>query len=192
MKTALLVVDVQRDFCPGGALAVEDGDKVVEPANQLTRFFEAQGWPIYFTRDWHPENHSSFEPHGGSWPPHCVTNTEGAEFHPDLYIPDDSTVISKGDDAEKEAYSGFEGTELGKRLYEEQIERVVVAGLTIDYCVKNTALDARKAGLEVTVAIDAVRAVNVQAGDGRRAIMLMQVRGVYFKHTDELINDLTP
>ncbi len=192
MKTALLVVDVQQDFCPGGALAVEGGDKVVEPANQLIRFFESKDWPVYFTRDWHPQTHRSFEPNGGTWPPHCITDTPGAEFHPELHVPENAVIISKGDNAEKEAYSGFEGTDLEKRLAEQQVECVVVAGLTIDYCVKNTALDARKAGLDVIVAIDAVRAVNVQEGDGRRAILLMQIRGVQFKETAELVHDLDP
>ena len=191
MKSALLVVDVQRDFCPGGALAVEDGDKVVEPANRLIRLFESNGWPIYFTRDWHPENHCSFEDNGGTWPPHCIANTPGAEFHPELHIPKNAFIISKGTDAEKEAYSGFEGTNLEQQLAELQVESVIVAGLTTDYCVKTTALDAHKAGLEVCVAIDAVRAVNAKPEDGRRAIITMQARGVRFADSSDLIKELS-
>jgi nicotinamidase/pyrazinamidase len=191
MKTALLVVDLQRDFCPGGALAVEDGDRVVEPANQLIELFELRGWPVYFTRDWHPENHCSFEAQGGAWPAHCIAGTPGAEFHQNLQVPKHATVISKADEQDKEAYSGFEGTDLRDRLVREKVDSVIVAGLTLDYCVKTTALDAHRFGLEVCVAIDAVRAVNTDPGDGRRAIMHMQVRGVHFRETPELIEELS-
>lgn len=190
MKTALLIVDLQRDFCPGGALAVEGGDKVVEPSNRLIRFFEERGWLIYFTRDWHPANHCSFKAKGGPWPPHCIAGTPGAELHADLYVPQGATIISKADDPEKEAYSGFEGSNLGELLKQESVEAVVIAGLTTDYCVKTTALDAHRFGFGVTVAIDAIRAVNVKPDDGRCAIKHMQIRGVQFAETDDLIQKL--
>lgn len=190
MITALIVVDIQNDFCPGGALAVDEGDKVVEPSNRLIRFFEERGWPIYYTRDWHPANHCSFKANGGPWPPHCVADTPGAEFHADLYIQPNATIISKADDPEKEAYSGFEGSPLGALLKKKSIEAVVIAGLTTDYCVKTTALDAHRLGFSVTVAIDAIRAVNVKPEDGRCAIKHMQIRGVEFADTDDLIQEL--
>ncbi len=191
MKTALLIVDIQRDFCPGGTLAVDEGDKVVEPANRLIRCFEEHGWPIYFTRDWHPENHCSFEVNGGPWPPHCVAGTSGAEFHADLYVPPGAAIISKADDPEKEAYSGFEETQLCDLLKKQSVEDVVIAGLTTDYCVKNTALDAHRFGFSVTVAIDAIRAVNVKPEDGRRAITLMQIRSISFLEAGEVVDRLS-
>ncbi len=191
MKTALLIVDLQRDFCPGGALAVEDGDKVVEPANRLVRFFEERGWLIYYTRDWHPANHCSFKANGGPWPPHCIAGTPGAEFHAELYVPPGTTIISKADHPEKEAYSGFDGSELGDLLKDQAVEAVVIAGLTTDYCVKTTALDAHRLGFSVTVAIDACRAVNVRPDDGRCAIKHMQIRGIEFAESEEIMEGLS-
>jgi len=191
MKTALLIVDLQKDFCPGGALAVEDGDKVVEPCNRLIRFFEEHGWLIYFTRDWHPTNHCSFKANGGPWPPHCVAYTPGAEFPSELYVPPGTTVISKADDPDKEAYSGFDGSVLGDLLKAQAVEAVVVAGLTTDYCVKTTALDALRLGFAVTVAIDAIKAVNVESDDGQNAIKLMQRRGAEFQESQEIILKLS-
>lgn len=190
MKTALIVVDVQQDFCPGGALAVDEGDHVVEPINRLVRFFELKGWPVYFTRDWHPANHCSFKENGGLWPPHCIANTDGAGFHNDLYVPESATIISKADTSEADAYSGFEGTTLEQQLKSQGVEAVVVGGLATDYCVKSTALDAHRLGFKVTVAIDAVRAVNVKPEDGRCAIKHMQIRGVQFADDDGLIQIL--
>jgi nicotinamidase/pyrazinamidase len=187
MKTALIIVDVQRDFCPGGALAVEGGDQVVGPANRLIDLFEERGRPVFFTRDWHPGNHCSFKENGGPWPPHCIAGTAGAEFHPDLHVSGEAAIISKADRPEKDAYSGFEGTDLRERLTGLGVDTVVVAGLTTDYCVKKTALDAHRFGFKVVVAVDAVRAVNLDADDGPRAVKLMQIRGVEFAYTDELI-----
>lgn len=191
MKTALLIVDLQKDFCPGGSLAVEGGDQVVAPANQLIRAFEERGWPVYFTRDWHPPNHCSFKVNGGPWPPHCVAGTPGAEFHQDLYVPADAPIISKADEPDKEAYSGFEGTSLERQLKALDIEAVIVAGLTTDYCVKTTALDAHRLGFRVTVAVDAIRAVNVRPDDGQCAIKHMQIRGVEFTENEELMRQLS-
>lgn len=191
MKTALIIVDIQKDFCLGGALAVEEGDRVVEPANRLIRCFEGRGWPTFFTRDWHPGNHCSFKANGGPWPPHCIAGTTGAQFHDDLLVPAHAPVVSKAAFADKEAYSGFEGTDLERQLRAKGIESVIVAGLTTDYCVKTTALDAHRLGFNVLVAIDAVRAVNVKPDDGRCAIRHMQIRGVEFDETDKIILNLS-
>ncbi len=158
---ALIVVDVQNDFCPGGALAVEDGDRVVPEINRLLPLFRH----TVFTRDWHPVDHISFadapEYHDGSWPPHCVQGTTGAEFHPHLKVPDGALIVSKGDDSGVEAYSGFQSrnVDLEAWLRERVVERVFVAGLATDYCVLATSLDAQRAGLEVVLLEDAVRGV---------------------------------
>lgn len=126
-KTALIVVDVQNDFCPGGALPVSAGDSVVSILNRYADLFLRSNAPIYMTRDWHPENHLSFKERGGPWPPHCVQGTEGAEFHPRLTLPKNVTIISKGTDPDREAYSGFQGTDLTERLKRQRIERLFVA-----------------------------------------------------------------
>lgn len=158
---ALIVVDVQNDFCPGGTLAVEGGDTVVPEINRLVPLFDH----IVFTRDRHPADHLSFsdrpEYRDGSWPPHCVQGTEGAQFHPALKVPDGALIVSKGDDPDVEAYSGFQATsaDLVAWLRERGVERVFVAGLATDYCVAATSLDARRAGFDVFVLEDAVRGV---------------------------------
>lgn len=167
---ALIVVDVQNDFCPGGALAVTDGDKIIEPINNIIRKFEADGLPIVFTRDWHPANHSSFKSNGGVWPSHCVAGTKGAEFHPDLYFPSVAFLVSKATEPDMEAYSGFQGTGLASWLRQLDADELVVTGLATDYCVKNTVVDALKLGFSVTVIKEAIRAVNVNPDDGDNAI----------------------
>ena len=166
----MLVVDVQRDFCAGGALAVKEGDKVVPGLNRIITEFEKSKLPIFFTRDWHPPNHMSFKEQGGIWPPHCVQGTAGAEFHPDLRIPRSAVVISKGDNPKAEAYSGFQGTDLADRLKRTGVDEVVLGGLTTDYCVRESALDALRAGFKVEVLEDCTRAVNAKPGDGAKAI----------------------
>jgi nicotinamidase/pyrazinamidase len=172
-----LVVDVQRDFCPGGALAVKGGDKVVPRLNRAIEAARRAGVPIFFTRDWHPPNHSSFRDWGGIWPPHCVMGTRGAEFQPGLAVPRGSMVVSKGDKPDVEAYSGFQGTDLEKRLKEMGVDEVYIGGLTTDYCVKESALDARRAGFGVNVLADCTKAVNIKRGDGARALREMQGSG---------------
>lgn len=176
-KSALIVVDVQRDFCPGGALPVPEGDRVVPVLNKYVEKFERVGAPIYATRDWHPPNHASFKARGGIWPPHCVQNTEGAEFHPDLALPKGTKIISKAMDPEREAYSGFEGTRLGEELKRRGIERVFVGGLATDYCVKNTVMDALKLEFETILLEDAIRGVDVKPGDSERAVGEMVKKG---------------
>ena len=174
---ALLVVDVQRDFCPGGALAVRDGDRVVPDLNRVIAVSRKAGVPIFFTRDWHPPNHTSFKKQGGIWPPHCVQGTKGADFHPDLVIPASTTIISKGDKPKQEAYSGFQGTDLAKRLKALGVREVVIGGLTTDYCVKESSLDAIHEGFAVNVIKDCVKAVNVKPGDGTRALRAVEKEG---------------
>jgi len=174
---ALIVVDVQNDFCPGGALAVTDGDKVVNSINELTKQFEADGLPVIFTRDWHPANHSSFKDNGGIWPPHCVAGTQGAAFHPDLYFPSVAFLVSKATEPDMEAYSGFQGTGLASWLRQIDVDELVVTGLATDYCVKNTVIDAIKLGFKVTLVINAIRAVNVNPTDGETAINEMKSIG---------------
>jgi len=177
LRAALLVVDVQRDFCPGGALAVREGDEIVPGINRVVAGFDRAWLPIFFTRDWHPPDHISFRGQGGPWPPHCVQGTVGAAFHPSLRVPTSAVVISKGDDPSKEAYSGFQGTDLEARLRGLGVKEVFIAGLTTDYCVKETATDARKAGFTVKVIRDCVRAVDATPGDGTRAISKMKKEG---------------
>jgi nicotinamidase/pyrazinamidase len=171
---ALIVVDVQNDFCPGGALAVPHGDEVVAPANQLAERFPF----VVATRDWHPPHHSSFAERGGPWPVHCVRDTEGAQLHRGVDVAQVDAVVDKGQSDDTEGYSGFEGTELERTLREHDVDRVHVAGLALDYCVKATALDARRAGFDVVVHTDATRAVEVQPGDGERAIAELRDAGV--------------
>jgi len=185
-KRALIIVDVQNDFCPGGSLAVPRGDEVVPPLNRLIELFQRRGEPIFATRDWHPENHCSFQPQGGMWPPHCVQNTQGAAFHPELKLPHSTHIISKGTDPQREAYSGFQGTDLRERLQQLRVEKVVIGGLALDYCVKATALDARQAGFQTEVVQEAVRAVNVRPGDDARAEEELQAAGVKLVSLEEV------
>ncbi|MFC1467440.1 isochorismatase family protein [Verrucomicrobiota bacterium] len=177
MKQALIVVDIQQDFCEGGALAVPGAGAVLEPINTLIRWFQSRGYPLFFTRDWHPEDHCSFVDNGGSWPRHCVRFTKGADFHPDLLIPEDAAIVSKADDSGKDCYSAFEDTELEVLLKDYAPARVVVVGLATDYCVKNTVIDACKAGFKVVVVEGAMQAVNVNPGDGAAAIEEMECAG---------------
>lgn len=176
-ESALIVVDVQNDFTPGGALPVKDGEKVIEPLNKYVGIFQRIGVPIIFTRDWHPKNHISFAERGGPWPPHCVQNANGAEFHKDLRIPEGAIVISKATDPDEEGYSGFQGTELGSILRRKGITKLFVGGLATDYCVKSTILDALKEGFRVYFLSDASMAVNVRPGDSERAVEEMVRNG---------------
>lgn len=175
---ALIVVDVQNDFLPGGALAVPEGDAVIAPLNHVLEIFHTRGLPIFATRDWHPENHCSFQAQGGPWPPHCIAGSDGAQFPASLALPAFTAIISKATTAEKDAYSGFEDTPLAMQLMMYGTKRVLVGGLATDYCVLNTVKDALKNGFQVVLLRDAVRAVNVQPGDGDRALAEMRALGV--------------
>ena len=174
---ALILVDVQNDFLPGGSLAVPQGDAVVPVLNRYLATFTARALPIYATRDWHPANHCSFKARGGPWPPHCVAETRGAQFAANLKLPPGAAIISKATTPDKDAYSGFEGTDLDARLRAQTIKRLFVGGLATDYCVLNTVRDARRLGYEVRLLTDAIRAVNVKPDDGRRAEEEMQRLG---------------
>lgn len=172
---ALLIVDVQNDFCPGGSLAVPEGDRVVPVLNAYIEAFSRRGLPVYASRDWHPEETAHFEAGGGPWPPHCVAGSEGAAFHPDLALGDDATVVSKGTDPTDDGYSAFEaesdaGRELGESLKEREIRRLFVGGLTTDYCVRASVLDAAAQGFRPVVLLDAVRGIDVRQGDQAAAL----------------------
>ena len=170
---ALIVVDVQKDFCPGGALAVPSGDKVVPVINGYIDKFTAKSLPVFATRDWHPRNHISFKAYGGIWPVHCVKETDGANFHPDLRLPASAVIISKATRSGKEAYSGFQGTRLKSMLRRLRVQRLFIGGLATDYCVKNTVLDALGSGFTVFFLIDASRGVDVNPRDSEKAVEQM-------------------
>ena len=176
-KKALIVVDVQNDFCPGGSLAVAEGDEVVAPLNKLIKEFLDRGEPVYKTRDWHPEKTKHFAIYGGTWPIHCVQNTRGAEFHSDLLDDPRITVISKGFDERADGYSGFDGTQLAQLLHDDDVKEIWVGGLATDYCVKQTVIDGVQSGFKVKALADAMRAVNVNPDDGRKAIDEMKEAG---------------
>ena len=182
-KRALIIVDVQNDFCPGGTLAVPHGDEVVEPLNEAIDEFLERGEPVYKSRDWHPPTTKHFEKYGGVWPVHCVQNTKGAEFHPALRDDPRITVISKGL-GDTDCYSAFDETDLLDQLRQQNVEEVVVGGLATDYCVKSTVLDALKNGFKVKALKNAMRAVDVQPGDGERAIEEMRDAGAQIVSTD--------
>jgi nicotinamidase/pyrazinamidase len=182
---ALLIVDFQNDFTPGGALPVTEGDLIAEPINALAERFDL----VIATRDWHPEHHGSFkgvevDPKGwkgtdppGIWPVHCVQDTDGAQLHPALDRARVDVIIDKGQNPNSQGYSGFQDTELASLLRERGVERLYVTGLATDYCVKNTVLDALSEGFEVTVVDDAIRGVDVNAGDSRSALESMKQAG---------------
>jgi nicotinamidase/pyrazinamidase len=175
-KRALLVVDVQNDFCPGGALAVKGGDEVIAPLNRLIEDFLARGDYVFKSRDWHPATTKHFAQYGGTWPVHCVQETDGASFHADLIDDPRIEIVSKGM-GDEDSYSAFDGTSLAALLRERGVSEVWVGGLATDYCVKNTALDALREGFQVKVVAEAMRAVEVQPGDGHRAIEEMRRAG---------------
>jgi nicotinamidase-related amidase len=178
MGDALIVVDVQNDFLPGGRLAVPHGDEVIPILNDYLAAFARRGLSIFATRDWHPPNHCSFQPYGGPWPPHCVAGSEGAAFAPALKLPASSTRITlKGTRPEKDAYSAFDGTDLDARLREQGVRRLFIGGLATDYCVMCTVEDSLNAGYAVILLQDAIRAVNVRPDDGERAEAEMIRRG---------------
>lgn len=160
---------------------------MVPRLNEVIRAFEGAKLPILLTRDWHPPNHISFKARGGPWPPHCVRGTKGAEFHPDLTIPQDATIISKGDRPDAEAYSGFQGTNLGAQLLARGVKEIIIGGLTTDYCVRESTLDALKLGLRVEVLKDCIRGVDVHPGDSERALAEIVEKGAKLATSTEAI-----
>jgi nicotinamidase/pyrazinamidase len=182
-SSGLLIVDVQNDFCAGGALAVPDGDAVVPVINQLAARAAEAGLPVFASRDWHPRDSAHFAEHGGAWPVHCVQGTRGAAFHPDLGLPPGTLVVTKGDQPDDEGYDAFDGrvfagVAFAQALRARGVRHLFVAGLATDYCVKSSALGAVSAGFAVTVVEDAVRAVDVRPGDGARAFDELRDAGV--------------
>jgi nicotinamidase/pyrazinamidase len=171
---ALIVVDVQNDFCPGGALAVSGGDEVIDPINRMAREHEL----VVATRDWHPDDHHSFADQGGTWPVHCVAGSDGAALHAELDDEPIAMVFDAGDERHAPGYDKFSETEMEAFLRERGVTRVHVVGLALDYCVKNTALGARSAGFDTLVHLAATRAVNVEPGDDERAIAELREAGV--------------
>jgi nicotinamidase/pyrazinamidase len=174
-RAALLVVDIQKDFCAGGALAAPGGVEIIPAVNRHVATAITRGMPVYATRDWHPVRTTHFKDYGGNWPPHCVQGTAGAQFHPALKLPPEAIIVNKGDDPERHGYSAFEGhTSEGKTLLDDlrdrHITRVYVAGIATDYCVRQSALDALRAGLEVRVLPDAIAGIDVRPGDAQRAL----------------------
>ena len=182
-KQALIVVDVQNDFCPGGKLAVAHGDEVVAPLNELIDEFLERGDPVYKSRDWHPPETKHFKAYGGTWPPHCVQNTKGAEFHPHLKDDPRIRVISKGL-GDTDCYSAFDETDLAAQLRDEGVKELLVGGLATDYCVKATVLAGLKQGFKVKALENAMRAVNLKPDDGERAIEEMRAAGAEIVTTD--------
>ena len=175
MSRALLIVDFQNDFTPGGALAVAHGDEIAERINALAASGDYE--LVVATRDWHPPDHGSFAAQGGPWPVHCVADSPGAQLHPALDASRVDVIVDKGRDAGTEGYSGFEGTDLARVLHDRGIAQVTVVGLATDYCVKNTALDALREGFQVTVDTTAVRGVEVAPGDSERALAEVRAAG---------------
>ena len=189
---ALILVDIQNDFCPGGALAVAEGDAVVAVVNRLMPHFRL----IVSTLDWHPANHISFREQGGPWPPHCVQNTFGAELHPALEAEHISHTFRKAATADQDAYSEFEGADDNHRSLDEYLKsrgvrRVYLAGLATDYCVRATTLDALRLGYETYVVTDGVRAVNVRPDDGAKALAEMQAHGAHLVSSDMVLRTVS-
>ena len=189
LDAALILVDIQNDFCPGGALAVNEGDQIVPVVNRLMPRFPL----VLSTQDWHPVNHISFRERGGPWPPHCVQGTRGAELHSDLKTDTIAHYFRKASSPDNDDYSEFAGKDDRGRALDEilrsyGVKKVYVAGLATDYCVLETVLDGLKHGYEVYAVTDAMRAVNVNAADGEEALQTMSSRGAHLVTSDEVLN----
>jgi len=175
---AFLLVDAQVDFFPGGALPVPDGDAILPVVNTLLAACHVRQIPVIASRDWHPPDHASFITQGGPWPPHCIRGTGGADLHPDLDLPPVLTLVNKATAPDRDAYSGFEGTGLDRDLRQRGIEKILVAGLALDYCVEATCRDAVRQGFKVSLVLPATRAVNIKPGDEKRAVEKLRAAGV--------------
>jgi nicotinamidase/pyrazinamidase len=185
---ALLITDMQKDFLPGGALPIDKGDEIIPVLNDYIRFFGDAKAHVLASRDWHPPNHISFKEQGGSWPPHCVQQTTGAKFSPDLKLPKHTIVISKASNPEQEAYSCFDETNLAQELRTLFVKRFFIGGLATDYCVLNTVLDACKLGFETVALLDATLGINVNPGDVDRAIETMFKNGAHQAAVDDFLD----
>ncbi|TLZ47131.1 MAG: nicotinamidase [Methanobacteriota archaeon] len=185
---ALLVVDIQNDFCPGGALAVPEGDEIIPRVNRLVALFLRRGLPVLFTRCWHPRVTKHFKEFGGAWPAHCIQGTKGARFHPRLEVPKGGTILSKGMDPEQDSYSAFQATtdrgrDLESILQELGVGELFICGLATDYCVRATALDAGRRGLKASVFTDAVHGVDLKPGDSQAALREIRAQGAKLLRT---------
>jgi len=194
LKKALLMVDVQNDFCPGGKLAVPEGDKIVPVLNKYIKIFSQKNLPIFFSRDWHPKKTGHFKKFGGIWPVHCVQNTKGADFHPKLKIPKEAIIISKGMDPKKDSYSAFDGEDrYGQSLYNILmilgIKELYIGGLATDYCVKATVLEALKKGFKVKILLDAVKGVDIKPKDSFKAIEEMKHNGAVLFNFEMILKE---
>ena len=181
----LLVVDVQSDFLPGGALAVPNGDEVVPVLAACIEAFVRNDRPIFASRDWHPPDHCSFQASGGPWPPHCIAESPGAAIDPALALPATATIVDKATSADKDAYSAFEDTMLDAQLRELQTKRLFIGGLATEYCVFNTALDGLRLGHEVVLLTDAIRAID--QADGERALEKLRGQHAGFMKSTALL-----
>jgi len=186
-NAALIVVDMQVDFLPGGALEVPNSDTIIPIVNEYVKLFESKNLPIFYSRDWHPEDHCSFKENGGTWPKHCVQNTKGAEFHPDLYISNKAFIISKAFEKDKESYSAFQNTDLDEKLKQFKVENVFVCGVATDYCVLHTVLDSLKNGYKTFLLVDAIKGVDLNVNDSEEAIKKMVNAGAEIVVIDELL-----
>lgn len=183
---ALVLVDVQNDFLPGGSLAVPMGNRIIPILNRYIALFHIHNLHIFATRDWHPSDHSSFLEQGGQWPPHCIASTPGAAFPTSLELPSDTQILSKATKREKDAYSGFEDTQLDTLLKSSGIRRVFIGGIATEYCVLNTVKNALQYDYVTFVLEDAIRAINIDAEDGRHALEEMVRRGAIPIHLGSL------
>jgi len=189
---ALLVVDVQNDFMPGGALGIARGDEVLAPINRLIDAWRARSLPVFFSRDWHPADHCSFLPRGGPWPTHCVQHTPGAAFRSGLHLPEHPQIVSKATQRDQEAYSALQGTDLRARLCAAGARRIFICGLATDYCVLATGEDALATGLGVVVLTDAVRGVDAQPGDAGRALERLAAAGAVLTTSERVLDEPGP
>jgi len=174
-KSALLIVDIQNDFCPNGALAIPEGDSIIPVLNKYIKIFSAGKLPVFAARDWHPQQTAHFQECGGQWPPHCVQDSHGARFHPVLRLPDDTIILSKGMDPEADSYSAFQAVDAERNDFAQllktfSIKELFVGGLATDYCVRWTVLDALKFGLMVTLLMDGIKGVNLREKDSETAV----------------------
>ncbi len=188
---------MQNDFCPGGALGVPDGDTILPRVNRTIELFARRGLPVLATRDWHPKVTKHFREFGGAWPAHCVQGTKGARFHPDLRLPKDVVILSKGMDPEQDSYSGFQayngrGRDLESVIRDLGVDELFICGLATDYCVRATSLDAVRRGLRPQVLEDAIKGVDVKPGDSEAAIREMRAAGVPFVATRGVAKLLPP
>jgi nicotinamidase/pyrazinamidase len=182
LKKALLVVDVQNDFCPGGSLAVPEGDKIVPKLNKYINLFSKKKLPVFASRDWHPVRTKHFKDFGGVWPVHCIQNSRGAQFHPELKLAKETILLYKGMDPEKDAYSAFQaedarGMKLSDLLIITGINELYIGGLTTDYCVRFSTREALKLGFKVKILMDAIKGVNLKPKDSENAVKEMVKAG---------------